>query len=84
MAEIGTSGTGSEFSLYNAICNTDWSVPPTMGYDKMPTGGRHPDPDSSEGGASIIYLLDRFLQKDHKIRITLDQVKVRLLSRILI
>ena len=55
-----------------------------MGYDKMPTGGRHPDPDSSEGGASIIYLLDRFLQKDHKIRITLDQVKVRLLSRILI
>ena len=75
LADIGTSGPGSEFSMYNAICNTDWTVPPIMGYDKVPTGGRHPDSDCE--GASIIHLLDRFLQKDHKIRITLDQVKVR-------
>jgi len=73
VADTGTSGTGSEFTLYNAICNTDWTIPSTMGYDNIPTGGRYPDPDCE--GASIIGLLDRFLQKDHKTRITLDQVK---------
>ncbi|KIM40661.1 hypothetical protein M413DRAFT_165880 [Hebeloma cylindrosporum] len=67
--------TGSEFSLYNAICNDDWPVPQTMGYDRIPTGGRHPDPSSE--GASIINLLDRFLQKDYNVRITLNEVKVR-------
>jgi [calcium/calmodulin-dependent protein kinase] kinase len=82
VADIGTSGTGSEFSLYNAICNTDWTVPPIMGYDKISTGGRHPDQDSE--GASVIGLLDRFLQKDYKIRITLDQVKVCILNKLLI
>ena len=82
VADKGTSGTGSEFTLYNAICNTDWTVPHTMGYDKIVTGGRHPDPNCE--GASIICLLDRFLQKDSKIRITLDQVKVRILSKLLI
>lgn len=82
VADTGTSGTGSEFTMYNAICNTDWTVPSTMAYDKMPTGGRHPDPECE--GASIIGLLDRFLQKDHKTRITLDQVKVRILNKLLI
>ena len=82
VADTGTSGTGSEFTMYNAICNTDWTIPSTMGYDNIPTGGRHPDPDCE--GASIIGLLDRFLQKDHKTRITLDQVKVRILSKLLI
>ena len=53
-----------------------------MGYDKIPTGGRHPNPDCE--GASIIGLLDRFLQKDHKTRITLGQVKVRILNNLLI
>ena len=51
------STTGSEFSLYNAICNDDWGVPQTMGYDRIPTGGRHPNP--SLEGASIINLLDQ-------------------------
>lgn len=78
LADTGTSGTGSEFTMYNAICNTDWTVPSTMGYNKIPTGGRQPDPDCE--GASIIGLLDRFLQKDYKTRITLDQVKVRILN----
>lgn len=79
VADKGTAGAGAEFSLYNTICNTDWTVPSTMGYDKIPTGGRHPDPDCE--GASIIHLLDRFLQKDYKIRITLDQVKVSILKQ---
>jgi len=68
------TATGSEFSLYNAICNGDWDVPKTMGYDRIPTGGRYPNPSSE--GASIINLLDRFLQKDYHVRITLDDVKV--------
>ena len=76
--DTGTSVPGSEFTLYNAICNTEWTVPSTIGYDKIPTGGRHSDPDCD--GASIIGLLDRFLQKDYKTRITLDQVKVRILN----
>ena len=66
--------TGSEFSLYNVICNDDWGVPQTMGYDRIPTGGRHPNP--SLEGAGVINLLDRFLQKDYHVRITLDEVKV--------
>jgi len=71
------STTGSEFSLYNAICNDDWDVQKTMGYDRIPTRGRHPNPSSE--GASIINLLDRFLQKDYHARITLDDVKVCLI-----
>ena len=82
MADAGTSGPAAEFSLYSAICNTDWTVPPVMGYDKISTGGRYPDQDCE--GASIMGLLDRFLQKDFKIRITLDQVKVNILSKLLI
>ena len=73
--------TGSEFSLYNAICNDDWGVPQTMGYDRIPTGGRHPNP--SLEGASVINLLDRFLQKDYHVRITLDEVKVCLFLSLL-
>ena len=75
VADAGTSGAGGEFSLYNSICNTDWPVPPIMGYDQIPTGGRHPDPDCE--GVHVIQLLELFLQKDYKIRITLDRVKVR-------
>ncbi|KAF6755450.1 other/CAMKK/ELM protein kinase [Ephemerocybe angulata] len=65
----------NEFLLYRYICNHDWSVPPTMSADQVPTGGRHPKPTAP--GAPAIFLLDRFLQKDPANRITLDQVKVR-------
>ncbi|KDR75973.1 hypothetical protein GALMADRAFT_68116 [Galerina marginata CBS 339.88] len=73
VAGQSASSTGSEYSLYSAICNDDWQVPATMGYDRIPSGGRHPHPDSE--GASIIHLLDHFLQKDAHLRITLDEVK---------
>ncbi|KAF5342199.1 hypothetical protein D9611_001985 [Ephemerocybe angulata] len=63
----------NEFLLYRYICNHDWSVPPTMSADQVPTGGRHPKPTAP--GAPAIFLLDRFLQKDPANRITLDQVK---------
>lgn len=64
----------SEFSMYNAICNDDWTVPETMGFDRIPTGGRHPTDEDSEGGM-VIHLLDHFLTKDPALRITLAEVK---------
>ncbi|TFK27484.1 kinase-like protein [Coprinopsis marcescibilis] len=70
-----TTGVGSEFELYRVILYSDWGVPPHMGVNKVPTGGRQPNP-SVPGGAAI-QLLDRFLQKDQNDRITLDEIKVR-------
>ncbi|TFK36664.1 kinase-like domain-containing protein [Crucibulum laeve] len=68
-----TTKSGTEWSLYNAICNSDWTVPETMGADHVPTGGRHPHDDSQ--GSNVVRLLDGFLQKDPQRRITLEEVK---------
>jgi SNF1-activating kinase 1 len=67
---------GSEWSLYNSICNNDWTADETMGSDRIPTGGRHPIAEDTEG-AIVLHLLDHFLEKDVKLRITLEEVKVR-------
>lgn len=67
---------GSEWSLYNAICNHDWTVGDVMGSDRVPTGGRHPIGQDSEG-VVVLHLLDHLLKKDVKARITLEKVKVR-------
>jgi [calcium/calmodulin-dependent protein kinase] kinase len=66
----------NEWSLYNSICNNDWAADETMGSDQIPTGGRHPDSEDTEGGM-VLHLLDHFLEKDVKLRITLEEVKVR-------
>ncbi|KAF9001589.1 kinase-like domain-containing protein [Cyathus striatus] len=66
---------GTEWSLYNAICNSDWTVDDTMGSDRIPTGGRHPRSKDTSEGANVVRLLDHFLQKDMKHRITLEEVK---------
>ncbi|KAG5637956.1 hypothetical protein H0H81_002484 [Sphagnurus paluster] len=71
---LDTAAHGSEWSLYNVICNRDWTVEETMGSDRIPTGGRHPKADDTEG-AQVVRLLDQFLKKDAKARVTLDQVK---------
>ncbi|GLB40716.1 putative protein tyrosine kinase [Lyophyllum shimeji] len=68
------AAAGTEWSLYNSICNNDWSVDDTMGSDCLPTGGRHPTGEATEG-AMVVRLLDHLLQKDVKARITLDEVK---------
>ena len=68
----------SEWSLYNSICNNDWAADDTMGSDRIPTGGRHPIAEDTEG-AMVLHLLDHFLEKDVKLRITLEEVKVRTL-----
>lgn len=64
-----------EAVVYNIICNEDWDAPSTMGYDRIPTGGRHPADESSPGG-SVIHLLDHCLMKDQALRITLEEIKV--------
>lgn len=68
----------SEWSLYNSICNNEWTVDDTMGSDNVSTGGRHSTADDTEG-AIVIHLLDHFLEKDVRLRITLEEVKVRTL-----
>ncbi|OBZ66315.1 Serine/threonine-protein kinase ssp1 [Grifola frondosa] len=68
-----------EYDVYKVIRQQDWDVPPTMGSDRLPTGGRHqrPQPKGQETeGYLVVQLLDRLLQKDARKRITLDQLKV--------
>ncbi|KAG6898671.1 hypothetical protein C0993_005248 [Termitomyces sp. T159_Od127] len=70
------AASGTEWSLYNSICNLDWPADDTMCADRIPTGGRRPrDRDDPAPGAPLVRLLDRLLTKDPAARITLDQVK---------
>ncbi|KAJ7592686.1 kinase-like protein [Mycena floridula] len=66
-----------EAATYRMICNYDWIAPPMMGYDEIPTGGRHPEDALSLGGI-VIELLDHCLEKDMAMRITLQEIKVLL------
>ncbi|KAG6826378.1 hypothetical protein H0H92_016070 [Tricholoma furcatifolium] len=66
--------SGTEWSLYNSVCNLDWTAEATMCSDRVPTGGRHPK-NQNTPGAMVMCLLDRLLKKDPKERITLDEVK---------
>ncbi|KAG6917716.1 hypothetical protein DXG01_001367 [Tephrocybe rancida] len=71
-ADVAASGT--EWSLYNSICNLDWTADEFMCSDRVPTGGRQPRGENTQG-AMVVWLLDRLLKKDPKARITLDEVK---------
>ncbi|KAG5350246.1 hypothetical protein C0989_011950 [Termitomyces sp. Mn162] len=71
-----TAASGTEWSLYNSICNLDWTADQTMCSDLIPTDGRHPSEARAHAqGGMVIRLLDRLLKKDPKVRITLDEVK---------
>lgn len=61
---------GNEFDLYRIILTQDWHVDEFMGSDRAPTGGRGPN------RGSAVDLLERFLQKDYRDRISLQDVKV--------
>lgn len=69
----------AEFRVYRKICTEDWDVPKTMGFDAIPTGGRHPKNHTE--GSRVIWLLDRLLEKDPAKRITLPQLKVWKVSK---
>ncbi|KAF5316874.1 hypothetical protein D9611_003978 [Ephemerocybe angulata] len=64
----------NEFMLYHLICTQDWLPDDYMGADRLWTGGRHPQDQSSEAYA-VLHLLDEMLQKAPKDRIPLSQVK---------
>ncbi|KAF6760251.1 other/CAMKK/ELM protein kinase [Ephemerocybe angulata] len=62
------------FMLYHLICTQDWLPDDYMGADRLWTGGRHPQDQSSEAYA-VLNLLEEMLQKAPKDRIPLSQVK---------
>lgn len=66
------------FLMYVHIANHDWvaDTSGTMGYDKVPTGERHPAPDDMREGAHVMRLLDGILKKHVDERMTLDELKV--------
>ncbi|KAF5349794.1 hypothetical protein D9758_010183 [Tetrapyrgos nigripes] len=71
----------TEWNGYHWVCNHDWRAPSKMGFDEIPTGGRHADPEEDEDGTVqegpvVIHLLDHLLTKDYDLRITLEEVKV--------
>ena len=68
-----------EYEIYQIIRREDWKVDPTMGVDRIETGGRYqrPQPKGQETeGYIAVKLLDGLLEKDARKRITLEQVKV--------
>ncbi|KAK7466240.1 hypothetical protein VKT23_004968 [Stygiomarasmius scandens] len=70
----------TEWTGYVYTCNHDWRAAQYMGYDRIPTGGRHPTVEEDENGALlegpvVMHLLDHLLQKNYLVRITLDEVK---------
>jgi SNF1-activating kinase 1 len=66
-----------EYAVYLSIANDDWTPRSHMGDDQIPTGGRSPAPDGSEGSMAM-HLLDQCLLKDPNQRITLEAMKVRI------
>ncbi|EIN10094.1 kinase-like protein, partial [Punctularia strigosozonata HHB-11173 SS5] len=86
------SPLANEFQLYNVIAKEDWTLPPTMGADQIPTGKRfRPYKPPVEGqpprdppkikipnseGAVVVNLLERLLDKNPATRMTLDELKV--------
>ncbi|KAF8904210.1 kinase-like domain-containing protein [Mucidula mucida] len=68
------SGVAGEFQVYRLILKGQWDVKDYMGRDKIPTGGRHPTDESSEGGI-VMHLLQHLLEGDVNSRITLSEVR---------
>lgn len=66
----------SEYALYHIIPSQDFDIPPTMGRDAVPTGGRHKGPEGQGEGWEVVEILERLLEKDPTKRITLAELKV--------
>lgn len=64
------------FKTFDLIVNHDWGVDDTMGFDRVPTHGRHPPAGDESEGAVVMRILDKMLQKDARDRMTLDEFKV--------
>lgn len=64
------------FRTYVLIANSDWGAEETMGFNRVPTRGRHPRANDESEGAVVMRILDKMLQKDARNRMTLDELKV--------
>lgn len=65
--------------IYKKIKEDEWDVRETMGLDRIPVGGRHqakPKKGEETEGYLVVDLLQKFLEKDPRRRITLDGLKV--------
>lgn len=72
-----------EFGIYACIKTQDWDVPELMGQDRIPVGGRHqkkPKKGQETEGYLVVDLLQGLLEKDPSKRLTLQEVKVSLVS----
>lgn len=61
--------------LLNRVVTEDFEIPPTMGSDKLPSGGRHPAANFPDG-FGVLSILDGLLTKDPRKRLTLTELKV--------
>ncbi len=71
----------SEYALFSIIPTQDFEIPPTMGADQLPTGGRHAYKQGKSSGVAeeareALDILERLLEKDPTKRIKLPDVKV--------
>ncbi|KDQ13554.1 hypothetical protein BOTBODRAFT_111440, partial [Botryobasidium botryosum FD-172 SS1] len=66
----------NEYALYNIIPKEEFEIPPTMGRDAAPTGGRERRLEGEGEGWEVAEVLERLLEKDPLKRITLSELKV--------
>ena len=71
--DASISPLAREHQLYAAIREKDFAVAQTMGCDRVPTGGRHPEEGTR--GYTIIHLLDHLMEKDPTERIEMAEIK---------
>jgi SNF1-activating kinase 1 len=71
----------SEYALFSIIPIDDYEIPPYLGADKLPTGGRHSYKAGKASGIAeevreVLDILEKLLEKDPTKRIKLPEVKV--------
>ncbi len=71
----------SEYALFSVIPVDDYEIPPYLGADKLPTGGRHAYKAGKSSGVAdevreVLDILEKLLEKDPTKRIKLPEVKV--------
>jgi SNF1-activating kinase 1 len=64
-----------EYLLHGMIRDQDWQPDEFMAWDRIPTGGRRPHNNGSDGYV-VMNVLDAMLQKDAQKRITIPELKV--------
>ncbi|KAF9529409.1 kinase-like protein [Crepidotus variabilis] len=69
------TGDNNRYALNDHILKNDFKIDDEMGYERVVTGGRHPGDNASEG-STVVYLLEKVLEKKPSQRITIATMKV--------